>query len=73
MYAGRQFYGCKRYPTCKEIVNIEQVVETEETSLSSVDIPVEVRAAPRDKESQSKFFQVCALPASLVTAAHYAE
>ena len=73
-YAGRQFYGCSRYPTCKGIVNIGHAEgENEATSTSQPNIPSrrlslsrEFRARQRFQGYQVRFFQSVAVPAAVL-------
>ena len=73
-YAGRQFYGCSRYPACKEIVNIEDA-ERESGATATLDSNVasrrlslsrEFRARQRFQGYQVRFFQSVAVPAAIL-------
>jgi hypothetical protein len=72
-FAGRAFYGCSGYPGCKMILNIEEdelphdpsrVVTSEVVTTSWV--PRTIFAAATAPKLQTKFFQTCGLPQSIV-------
>jgi len=59
--AGGRFYGCSRYPACKEIVNLA----IESGRIASI-APRELVARPRSERTQCRYYQTIALPDALV-------
>jgi ATP-dependent DNA helicase RecQ len=72
--AGRQFWGCSRYPACKATVEFTPGGDAAEPRSSwpgsAKTFPVSVGAAPREYQGQSTFFQTCALPKAFVEQLH---
>lgn len=83
--AGKEFWGCSRYPACKGTRELEdpaaqdssgseeQVPVTEPTGRSSRWFPLDVQAAEREAHGQCRFYQCCALPAPFVETLHMAD
>lgn len=73
-YAGRQFYGCSRYPTCKGIVNIENTERNNGATSTSLPIIPSTRhllprnfvVRPRFQGYQVRFFESVALPEAIL-------
>ena len=69
-YAGKQFYGCSRYPKCKGIVDINEIgVEVIENTSSLPTTPSRGPALPRNfiarsrlQDYQVRFFESIAVP-----------
>jgi len=77
--AGSQFWGCSRYPACKEIVEFtptgpdgDPSIQTPSPPAAPRAFPVHAAAAPRAGQGQSAFFQACGLPAAFVESLHMA-
>ena len=77
---GGHFWGCSRYPNCKQTVDFDGPQSEREPSpgehradapvLDPSEVPRIVRASPYGEQLQVQFFQACALPAPWVTALH---
>jgi ATP-dependent DNA helicase RecQ len=72
--AGRQFWGCSRYPVCRAAVELalggDDPVPTSLPTTATRAFAVPVAATPRERHGQSTFFQACGLPAAFVEQLH---
>ena len=70
--AGKKFYGCSRYPKCKETIPIESIdtetVESEkkEQFLIKTTFPRNLIARPISQDYQVRFFETVAIPEDLL-------
>lgn len=78
--AGKQFWGCSRYPVCKATVEFTSTASHADPAIKRTssppaprDFPVHIVAAPRQPRGQTTFFQVCGLPAGFVEHLHIAD
>lgn len=75
--AGRQFWGCSRYPACKATVEFTPAAPGGDgpstkspPPAAARAFPVRAAAAARERHGQSAFFQACGLPAAFVERLH---
>ncbi|RME42351.1 MAG: DEAD/DEAH box helicase, partial [Chloroflexi bacterium] len=78
--AGKQFWGCSRYPACKATVEFTPTTSHADPAIKRTssppaprDFPVHIAAAPREPQGQTTFFQACGLPAGFVEHLHIAD
>ena len=68
--AGRQFYGCSRYPRCKGTIDIESVpptqIQPELEIYSSLPLSHRLSARERFEGYQSRFIEDVAVPQDLL-------
>ncbi len=62
--SGEKFWGCKRYPTCRGMLDHEYWKQLNHT------VPRSIFAAPKKDQLQVQFYQSCGLPESWVKALH---
>ena len=82
-YAGNKFYGCSGYPTCKHIIDADQIDHTpafeSETKLpsnnttSETSLPKTLIARAKYRDYQVRFLETCVVPEELLDSIHSKE